>query len=72
MVAGSRARLGTPHHLYARLLLRMDRGVRVRSSQTIARKTLEYWRALRQTRIGAFGSLGALLWKNLSKLGQFR
>lgn len=47
-------------------------GISNRSLKAITLKTLEDWRALRQTRIGAFGGLGALLWKNLSKLGQFR
>lgn len=47
-------------------------GASNRSLKAIARKTAEDWRALRQTRVGALGSVGALVWKNLSKLRQFQ
>lgn len=46
-------------------------GASNRSLQAIARKTREDWQALRQTGVGALGGVGALVWKNLSKLGQF-
>jgi hypothetical protein len=35
------------------------------------RKSREDLDALRRSKVGAFGGLGALAWKNLSKLGQF-
>lgn len=47
-------------------------GASNRSLKAIARKTAEDWRALRQTRVGALGGVGALVWKNLSKLSQFK
>ena len=47
-------------------------GVSNRSLKAIARKTAEDWNALRETRVGALGGVGALVWKNLSKLGQFK
>ena len=47
-------------------------GASNRSLKAITRKTAEDWRALRQTRIGALGGVGALVWKNLSKLHQFK
>lgn len=47
-------------------------GASNRSLKAITRKTAEDWRALRQTRVGALGGVGALLWKNLSKLRQFK
>jgi glycosyltransferase involved in cell wall biosynthesis len=47
-------------------------GASNRSLKAIARKTAEDWRALRQTRVGALGGLGALVWKNVSKLRQFK
>lgn len=40
-----------------------------RSIERVARKSREDYRALRANKIGGFG---ALAWKNLSKLGQFR
>jgi len=46
-------------------------GASNRSLRNIARKTAEDWQALRQTGVGALGGVGALVWKNLSKLGQF-
>lgn len=46
-------------------------GVSNRSWKAMAQKSSEDWHALRQTGVGALGGLGALGWKNLSKLGQF-
>jgi len=46
-------------------------GASNRSIRNILRKSREDWDALRRTRVGALGGLGALAWKNLSKLGQF-
>jgi glycosyltransferase involved in cell wall biosynthesis len=43
-----------------------------KSLKNLVRKSAEDWRALRITGVGAFGGIGALVWKNLSKLGQFR
>ena len=42
-----------------------------KSLKNLMRKTAEDWRALRSTGVGALGGAGALVWKNLSKLGQF-
>lgn len=47
-------------------------GASNRSLKAIIRKSSEDWRALRQSRVGALGGVGALIWKNLSKLSQFR
>lgn len=47
-------------------------GASNRSFKAIIRKSSEDWRALRQSRVGALGGVGALIWKNLSKLSQFR
>ncbi|MBX3657242.1 MAG: glycosyltransferase [Ramlibacter sp.] len=47
-------------------------GVSNRSLQAVLKKSQEDWKALRRTRIGALGGFGALVWKNLSKVGQFR
>lgn len=47
-------------------------GASNRSLNAIVRKSCEDWNALRSTRVGAFGGLGALVWKNLSKIGQFK
>ena len=47
-------------------------GASNRSLKAIAHKTAEDWCALRQTRVGALGGVGALVWKNLSKLRQFK
>jgi glycosyltransferase involved in cell wall biosynthesis len=52
------------------VLMRLG-GASNRSLRAIARKTAEDWRALRQTRVGALGGVGALVWKNLSKVRQF-
>lgn len=46
-------------------------GTSNRSLKAIAIKTQEDWQALRQTGVGALGGVGALVWKNLSKVGQF-
>jgi glycosyltransferase len=46
-------------------------GASNKSIKAVARKSLEDWRALRQTGVGALGGVGALAWKNLSKLRQF-
>ncbi len=43
-------------------------GASNRTLRNILRKSREDWRALRQNRVGG---LGALMWKNLSKLPQF-
>ncbi|MBK5912731.1 glycosyltransferase [Rhodocyclus purpureus] len=47
-------------------------GASNRSLNNIVRKSREDLDALRRARVGAFGGLGALVWKNLSKVGQFR
>lgn len=47
-------------------------GASNRSFKAIVRKTREDWDALRRARVGALGGAGALVWKNLSKLGQFK
>jgi glycosyltransferase len=50
-------------------------GASNRSLRNILRKSSEDWRALRRSGVGRgapFGSVGALAWKNLSKLTQFR
>jgi glycosyltransferase len=46
-------------------------GASNRSLRAIVRKSREDWDALRCTGVGALGGLGALLWKNLSKVRQF-
>ena len=52
-----------------RVLVRMRLGgVSNRSLRTVARKSWEDYRALR---VNGIGGLGALAWKNLSKLPQF-
>jgi len=52
-----------------RVLVRMRvGGVSNRSLRTVARKSWEDYRALRANGVGG---LGALVWKNLSKLPQF-
>ena len=53
----------------ARVLVRMRLGgVSNRSPRTVARKS---WEDVRALRANAVGGLGALVWKNLSKLPQF-
>lgn len=47
-------------------------GASNRSLRNIVRKSVEDWRALRRNGVGALSGVGALLWKNLGKLGQFR
>jgi glycosyltransferase involved in cell wall biosynthesis len=46
-------------------------GMSNKSIRNIVRKSAEDWRVLRETRGGSLGGVGALVWKNLSKLGQF-
>lgn len=46
-------------------------GASNRSIGNIIRKSREDLDALRRSNVGAFGGLGALFWKNVSKLGQF-
>lgn len=47
-------------------------GASNRSLMNLLRKSAEDWRALRSTGMCALGGVGALVWKNLSKLGQLR
>ena len=47
-------------------------GVSNKSLRNLLLKSREDWNALRRSGIGAFGGIGALLWKNIGKLGQFR
>lgn len=47
-------------------------GASNRSIKSIVRKSREDWDALRRTNVGALGGVGALFWKNFSKLTQFR
>lgn len=42
------------------------------SIKSVLRKSREDWDALKRTNVGALGGVGALFWKNLSKLMQFR
>nr|WP_226467057.1 glycosyltransferase family 2 protein [Hydrogenophaga taeniospiralis] len=54
------------------VLIRMRLGgASNKSLKNIVRKTREDWCALRRTQVGALGGLGALAWKNASKLTQF-
>jgi glycosyltransferase len=46
-------------------------GASNKSFKNLVRKSFEDWRALRSTGVGALGGVGALVYKNLSKLGQF-
>lgn len=46
-------------------------GASNRSLRNILRKSQEDFDALRRARVGALGGIGALAWKNLSKIGQF-
>ncbi len=46
-------------------------GASNRSLKAIVLKSREDWDALRRTNVGAFGGVGTLVWKNLSKLKQF-
>ena len=47
-------------------------GTSNRSIKSVLRKSREDWDALKRTNVGALGGVGALFWKNLSKLMQFR
>lgn len=47
-------------------------GASNRSIKSVLRKSREDWDALKRTNVGALGGVGALFWKNLSKLMQFR
>lgn len=47
-------------------------GASNKSFNNLVHKSAEDWRALRSTQVGAFGGVGAMVWKNLSKLVQFR
>jgi glycosyltransferase involved in cell wall biosynthesis len=42
-----------------------------RSLKNLIRKSWEDWLAMRRNRIGNLGGIGALVWKNLSKVRQF-
>lgn len=42
-----------------------------RSLSRIVRKSKEDWLALRRNHVGALGGVGAIVWKNLSKVKQF-
>ena len=42
-----------------------------RSLKNVIRKSWEDWLAMRRNRIGNLGGIGALVWKNLSKVRQF-
>jgi glycosyltransferase len=46
-------------------------GASNRSLSAMVRKSREDWSALRRTGVGALGGVGALAWKNLSKVRQF-
>lgn len=46
-------------------------GASNKSLKNIVRKTREDWSALRRTQVGALGGVGALVWKNASKVAQF-
>lgn len=47
-------------------------GASNQSIKSIVRKSREDWDALRRTNVGALGGVGALFWKNFSKLVQYR
>lgn len=47
-------------------------GASNRSIKSIVRKSCEDWDALKRTNVGVLGGVGALFWKNFSKLTQFR
>jgi glycosyltransferase involved in cell wall biosynthesis len=47
-------------------------GASNRSIKAILLKSREDWDAVRRARVGAFGGIGALVGKNLSKIGQFK
>jgi glycosyltransferase involved in cell wall biosynthesis len=55
-----------------RVLVKMRAGGESNQSfQKIARKSWEDWLVMRRNKIGAFGGIGSLLWKNISKVRQF-
>jgi glycosyltransferase involved in cell wall biosynthesis len=55
-----------------RVLVKMRTGgASNQSVQKIALKSWEDWLVMRRNKIGKFGGLGSLLWKNMSKVGQF-
>lgn len=55
-----------------RVLIKMRLGgVSNKSLKNLLRKSAEDLRALRSTGVGALGGIGALVWKNLSKVTQF-
>jgi glycosyltransferase len=47
-------------------------GASNQSLKAIIQKSAEDWHALRRMGVGAFGGVGALLWKNLSKVAHFK
>lgn len=47
-------------------------GASNRSIKAIVQKSCEDWDALRRAGVGALGGVGALIWKNLSKIRQFK
>ncbi|MDD5247880.1 MAG: glycosyltransferase family 2 protein [Rhodocyclaceae bacterium] len=47
-------------------------GASNRSVKAILLKSREDWVALHRSGVGAFGGVGALMWKNLSKISQFK
>lgn len=61
------------HSVYLpEVLVRMRLGgASNKSLKNIVRKTREDWSALRRTQVGALGGVGALAWKNASKVAQF-
>jgi glycosyltransferase involved in cell wall biosynthesis len=55
-----------------RVLVKMRTGgASNQSLQKIALKSWEDWLIMRRNRIGNLGGVGSLLWKNVSKVGQF-
>jgi glycosyltransferase involved in cell wall biosynthesis len=55
-----------------RVLVKMRTGgASNQSVQKIALKSWEDWLAMRRNKIGRLGGVGSLLWKNVSKVGQF-
>lgn len=55
-----------------RVLVKMRMGgASNQSLQKIARKSWEDWLIMRRNRIGSLGGVGSLVWKNVSKVGQF-
>jgi glycosyltransferase involved in cell wall biosynthesis len=55
-----------------RVLVKMRTGgASNQSVQKIALKSWEDWLAMRRNKIGRLGGVGSLVWKNVSKVGQF-